>query len=198
MRYGFLDEAGDVGYSAGAAGHFVVVVMVVGNPDGLRKAVKKVRRDFGRHLKTASELKAAQNAPRITRRLLTRAVEAGFEALAVIVDKRKTAPPADPEDLYRDTCARAVREALERFGSLTLTLDKRYTTFKLQNQLNDTLAACMEGMSGIALATHYEDSERERALQVADAVACALFQKYERGDETLWRAIQGNVIEVRP
>ena len=198
MKYGFLDESGDVDFTAAATVNFVVVIVVVGRLRPLQIAVKKLRRDFGRHLKTVSELKASQNDPRITRRLLTRAVEAGFEALAVVVDKRKLVLPADPEDLYRDACARAVREALERFGSLTLTLDRRYRTFRLQSRLDEVLSACLMGLSGKTLAIHHENSEKERALQVADAVAWALFQKYERGDETLWQVIQGRVIEVGP
>lgn len=68
---------------------------------------------------------------------------------------------------------------------------------RLQRQLDRALAACMEGLSGKVLATHYEDSEKERVLQVADAVAWALFQKHEKGDETFWRIVQENVVEMK-
>ena len=47
------------------------------------------------------------------------------------------------------------------------------------------------------LAIHYEVSEKERVLQVADAVAWSLFQKHERHDETFWEVIQEHVHEVR-
>ena len=50
--------------------------------------------------------------------------------------------------------------------------------------------------SRTALAILHEDSTRERALQVADAVAWVLFQKYERRDETFWEIIQENVVVI--
>lgn len=51
-------------------------------------------------------------------------------------------------------------------------------------------------MTGVALAIEHEDSQKEKALQVADAIAWTVFQKHERGDETLWKVIQERVVEV--
>ncbi|MBI2504243.1 MAG: DUF3800 domain-containing protein [Candidatus Latescibacteria bacterium] len=197
MKYGFLDEAGDVGYTERATSTFIVAVVVVGNPEKLRKATERVRRIWRRHLRGASELKASRHLPRITGALLRYAMKVGFDAVAVVVDKSKASPPADPEELYRRACARAVEEALERFGSLSLTLDRRYTSMRLQELLEKALSAPLDHLAGKALAFHYQDSQRERALQVADAVAWTLFQKHERKDETAWRIIQGQVVEVR-
>ncbi|OGG46814.1 MAG: hypothetical protein A3F84_03470 [Candidatus Handelsmanbacteria bacterium RIFCSPLOWO2_12_FULL_64_10] len=55
MKYGFLDESGDVDFTAAATVNFVVVIVVVGRLRPLQIAVKKLRRDFGRHLKTVYE-----------------------------------------------------------------------------------------------------------------------------------------------
>lgn len=197
MKYGFLDESGNVGRGPGSSSHLIVAVVVVGNPERLRKAVVKTRKAFSRQVKEAAELKAMQNDPRITERLLTHAVEVGFEAIGVVADKSKFPSLLHPEDLYRSVCARAVREVLTRFGALSLTIDQRYTARKLQRQMDQMLTACIQDMRGIALAFNYQDSRREKALQVADAVAWTLFQKHERGDESLWRIIQERVTEVR-
>ncbi len=40
----------------------------------------------------------------------------------------------------------------------------------------------------------YEASESEKAIQVADAIAWAIFQRYERGNETFYRLIQEKII----
>ena len=197
MEFGFLDEAGDVAYSQGATSHFIVAVVVVGHPERLRKAVVRTRRTFGRQLKGASELKASHNVPRITERLLQHAARIGFESVAVVADKRLFSPPSDPEDLYRTACARAAREALQHFGALSLTLDRRYTSLKLQRRLDEALVASMADLEGVTLAIHYEVSEKERVLQVADALAWSLFQKYERHDETFWQLIQEHAREVK-
>ena len=55
----------------------------------------------------------------------------------------------------------------------------------------------MADLEGVTLAIHYEVSEKERVLQVADALAWSLFQKYERHDETFWQLIQEHVREVK-
>ena len=132
MKFGFLDEAGDVAYSQGASRHFIVAVVAVGHPERLRKAVVRTRRTFGRQLKGASELKASHNVPRITARLLQHAARIGFEGVAVVADKGTFSSPSDPEDLYRTACARATREALQRFGALSLTLDRTQTPAPLR------------------------------------------------------------------
>jgi hypothetical protein len=197
VRYGFLDEAGDVGYTPGATDHFIVVVIVVGYPERLRKAVRKTRKALGKRIRNIPELKAAGGDPRVTEKLLTHAVEIGFDTVAVVIDKRRFPQPRDHEDLYRYACARVVRESVSRFGSLTLTLDKRYTTPDLRRQLNDAIVREVEHLKESAvLVIEHEDSKDEQILQVADAVAWALFQRYERGEDSLWRIIQGNVTEV--
>jgi len=197
VKYGFLDESGNVGRGPGSSAHLIVVVVVVGNPERLRKAVVKTRKAFSQQVKDAPELKAIQNTPRITQRLLTHAVEVGFDAVGVVANKSKFTSLVHPEELYRNVCSRVVREVLTRFGSLSLTIDQRYTARKLQHQMDQMFTACVQDMRGIALAFNYQDSRREKALQVADAMAWTLFQKHERGDESLWRIIEERVIEVR-
>jgi len=197
VKYGFLDEAGDVAYTARATATFIVVVVVVGNPERLGKAVVKTRKAWRRHVRGMSELKASHQPVRLTGALLQHAVEIGFDAVAVVVDKSKTARPDNPEGLYRLACGRAVREALDRFGSLSLMLDRRYTSARPQHLLKQELVDALEKLPGKAVVIDYDDSQRSRALQVADAVAWSVFQKHERKDETTWQIIQGQVVEVR-
>jgi hypothetical protein len=196
VRYGFLDEAGDVGYSPGASGKFIVAVVVVGHPERLRKAVTKTRKALVWHLRDLPEMKATHNKPRINEKLLTRAVEIGFDAVAVVIDKTQFPRPQESEDLYRYACARAIREALERFGPLTVTLDKRDTTKDRRQKLDKVIYAVVEDLD-MPMELHHVESHEERVLQVADAVAWALFQKHVRGNETFWQIIRENITEVR-
>jgi len=196
VKYGFLDEAGDVGYGAGASGKFIVVVVVVGRPERLRKAVTKTRKALRKGLRNIPEMKAALGDPRLTQKLLTRAAEIGFDGVAVVINKGFFPRPQDIEDLYRYACVRAVREALEQFGPLTVTLDKRDKTEERRRRLNQAINASVEDLD-TPLSLQHVESHRERVLQVADAVAWALFQKHERGDETFWQIIRGKVVEVK-
>jgi hypothetical protein len=196
VQYGFLDEAGDVGYARGSSSHFLVVVLVTGQPERLRKAVTQTRKSLSKRRRNIPELKAARGSVRIVEKLLRRAHRIGFEAVTVVIDKRLFPQPQDVEDLYRYACTRVVREALRRFGALSLILDKRYTNPDLRRRLNQALAEGIEDL-GTALVLEHTDSETEYALQVADAVAWSLLQKYEHQDQRLWKIIEGRTIEVR-
>ena len=41
MKYGFLDEAGDVGYAGSSSTYLLIVIVVVRQPELLRKAVAR-------------------------------------------------------------------------------------------------------------------------------------------------------------
>lgn len=184
-------------YTARATATFIVVVVVVGSPERLGKAVVKTRKAWRRHVRGMSELKASHQPVRLTETLLEHAVKIGFDAVAVVVDKSRVAQPNDPEELYRTACGQALREALERFGSLSLKLDRRYTSARPQHLLTQALVGVLEELPGKAVVIDYDDSQRARVLQVADAVAWSVFQKHERKDETTWRIIQRQVVEVK-
>jgi len=74
-----------------------------------------------------------------------------------------------------------------------LTIDKRYTSRRLEERLVRALA---EEASQLPTGSfcRFVASEGERAIQVADAVAWAIFQKYERDDETFYQIIQDNIV----
>ena len=195
MRYGFLDESGDVAYTAEAGNILVVAVVVTNHPEALRKAVTKTRKALGKRARHLPELKAADSDPRLVRKLLAHAVGMGFDAVGVVLDKRQIPEPEDPEELYREACAVAARQVLQQWGSVSVILDRRYTKRQLREKLEQALEAGVEDL-GLTMVLRHEDSTRERALQVADAVAWALFQKYERQDATFWEIIRANVVVI--
>jgi hypothetical protein len=51
MKYGFLDESGDVGRAKGSSHNLVVAIIVTDNPARLRKVVAKTRRRLGKRRK---------------------------------------------------------------------------------------------------------------------------------------------------
>lgn len=195
-KYGFLDESGNTRYGSTDSRFLIVSLVVVGYPERLRKAVTKTRKSLGKRLRDLPELKAATGDPRVVHKLLGRAVEIGFDAVAVILDKNSFPQPLEPEDLYRYACSTVVRAALERCGPLSLILDKRYKTDRQRQQLEQAIRTGVEDADMIRDILH-EESHKERVLQVADAVCWSLFQRYERGNEEFWEVIRERVIEVK-
>jgi len=116
-----------------------------------------------------------------------------IEIVAVILDKQKAKRPREPEDWYRLACSRALQHCLERYPKFEVTLDRRYTNPHLQGRLVDAL---MHGAVDLnhSVAIGYAMSQQEKAIQVADAVVWAIFQKYERGDESFYQIIRERII----
>ena len=196
MKYGFLDEAGDVGYSEKSSRFLLIVILLTDHPQKLRRAVAKIRKGLGRKLKELPELKAYATPRRIVEKLLRMIAQMDVEIVASVVDKRGIRRPSDPEDLYRGACVEAIRACLRRAPNLSLYLDKRYTNRKLRDRQNQSIAEGIADMGATLVLQHIE-SERERAIQGADAVAWSLFQKYEHGDEGLFLLVKDKIVGER-
>ena len=89
---------------------------------------------------------------------------------------------------------RAVRHCVERHPRLELWLDKRYTKPAMRHRLEKTLREGMAGLPQQVVLLHQEDSRKQRGLQAVDHVAWALYQKYERGNDHLYRILEGKVV----
>jgi len=192
LKYGFGDEAGDVGWAARSTRYLVVAVILTDEPERLRRVVARIRRGMGKKLKQIPELKAYHTPRSGVTRLLRKVAKQDVEIIAAVWRKDEKARPGDPEDGYRHLCALAAKRCVGRYPQLSLVLDKRYTNARLRDLLVKTIIGGI-GDSAV-LVLQQSESRREKALQVADAVAWGIFQRYERGDMTFYDIIQGKII----
>lgn len=193
MAYGFLDEAGDVGAGPRSSSVLVVVVIVTGDPQSLRREVKKVRTRLGKKKRQIPEFKASQSDPAWNRKRLERLVKLDIEVVVVASEKTSRVLSSDSEELYRSLCARAVEECLRRFPELTLRVDKRHTNPVLRTDYDRALRNAVE-QSGRTFIIEHADSAQDPALQQADLVAWAFLQKYARGNDNFAAMIQDRVV----
>ena len=129
------------------------------------------------------ELKAIYTPPNQTLRLLDAIAREDVHIVAVVVDKRAVCKePADPEDWYRKAVALACWHCARRWPSLHITLDKRYTQRTLQEELEATIRADLDGLEAPSIPIEHRDSTTLPGLQLADFVAWAIARKYERGE----------------
>jgi len=135
---------------------------------------------MGKKLKQIPELKAYHTPRSGVARLLRKVARQDEEIVAVVWRKDERVRPRDPEDGYRHLCALAAKRCVERYSQLSLVLDKRYTNARLRDFSVKTIIGGI-GDSAV-LALQQSESRREKALQVADAVAWGVFQRYKRGD----------------
>ena len=194
MKYGFLDESGDVGYSEGSSHNLVVAIVITDNPAQLRKVTTKTRKRLNKRRKDIPEFKAFKTDVRIIRRLLRHAAKTECEIVAFVADKKVGGDLDDPEALYRQLCASVVRRCLERHPQLSLCVDRRYTNPHLREKQNRAILKEISSVQKAVLVVEHSESKNESALQVADAVAWALFQKYERGDDSFYMLVKDKIV----
>jgi DNA-binding FadR family transcriptional regulator len=194
VKVAILDEAGDVGYGESASAHFLVVAVVIGNVEMLRKIATRVRKRLDKRRRDIPEFKASKTDPRIIRNILAKIAAVECEIIIVAADKRKVPQADDLESLYRNLCACAARQCVERYGQVTLVLDKRYTHSGLTEKLVETISRSLENVAGVLAIEPPRDSQQERAIQVVDAVAWATFQRLERNNMSFYELVKSRVV----
>jgi len=107
LKEGVLDEAGDAGWAESASRYLIVTVVLTDNLHRLGKLATRARKRLGKRLKDIPELKARHTPRKIVARLLADVAASDVEIVAVILDKWQSSRPDDPEDWYRQACARA-------------------------------------------------------------------------------------------
>lgn len=193
LQYGYLDESGDVALFSGSR-YLVVAILITQDPRPIELHVKRARKSLGRKA-SAEELKAADLEMIVTERLLAALMDEDIEIVATIVDKRAILrPPQDTEEIYREAVAEAVKRCVERHPRLELWLDKRYTKPTLRDRLEKTIREGVADLTHQVILIHQEDSRKQKGLQAADHVAWALFQKYEREDDSLYQVIKSKIV----
>jgi hypothetical protein len=196
--WAFVDETGDVGHAPGSSRYLIVAVVLARNPRPLRKVVVKTRKHLRKKLKNIPELKAKRTPQKIVARLLQYVVELDVEIVTVILDKRTTPACSEPEDWYRLVCAEAVWPCFEKYGWLYLVLDRRYTDKERREKLNHSILArtlhLSQGPRAYMVEIEHSDSAQEKGVQVADAVAWSIGQKYEWGNGRLYEIIKDKII----
>ncbi len=204
--WGFADETGDVGRARGSSRYLIVAIVLTRHPDPLRKAVVKTRKYLGKKLRNVPDLKAKRSPKKVTARFLQYIAELDVEIVAVVLDKQIFPAHFDPEEWYRLVCAEAVRHCIERHEWLKLTLDRRYTTYKLRSRLSDSIFIQATKASGEAtrhlFSIEHGDSVQEKGVQAAEMLWSGAWDKNTSAGMTsctissktksLWKMFWGN------
>lgn len=192
MKHGFGDESGDVGWAKGSAHHLVIAVVLTDDPQQLRRTVARIRQGMRKGLKQLPELKAYHTPENVVSRLLRKVTEQDIEIVVLVWRKRRPTSLTDLEDGYRHLCSLAVKRCAERYPQLSLVLDRRYTNPRQRDRLVETITGDIGPQ--VVLVLQQSESRQEKALQIADAIAWSIFQKYERGDETFYDILSEKII----
>lgn len=188
-----FDEAGDTGQSARSSRYLVVAGIVCNSLQSLRRVVARTRKTLGKKLREIPELKAWHTPANVIVKMLNRLALLDIEVYAAILDKHSARPPQDREDWYRQVYCECVRLVVAHHPRMIMTMDRRYTKATLQDELVRSIVTSVE-RPGTTLLFIMANSQREKALQAADAVAWSIFQQYAHEDREFYSLIEGKII----
>ena len=90
--------------------------------------------------------------------------------------------------------SRAVQACAKLSPRLHVTLDKRYTHRRQQAALETAIRQDLVAVPENVVVIETRPSETVPVLQAVDCVAWALWQKYERNDDTYAQLLAGRVV----
>ncbi len=189
LFYAVMDEAGDTGFKRGASNYLVVAAIVCESIVPLRKIVERTRGTLTKRMKHAPELKASQIPDNIVLRMLHQLAALDVEIFVTVLDKNTAKRPTDAEEWYRNAFSACVSQTLAHHPSLVAIMDRRYSKSAHQEKLIRAVMERVERLNA-KFTLYVENSEREKAMQIADAVAWSILQKYSYEDIRFYRAIE--------
>jgi hypothetical protein len=194
IYYAFVDESGSTALSE--TSHILVVaVLGTGEPVEIRKVIRQFQKKDKPNL-LSGELKARKLKPTTIKKVLGRLAQSPIQIVAVIVDPTILShPPQDSEEIYRWAVSCAVFYMVERYPSLDIVLDRRYTKEPLRFELEKAIRKAIIGIPGQYVLIRQEDSSQQKELQAVDFLAWAFFQKYEKNDPQFYDLIASLVIK---
>ena len=191
--YAFLDESGTVGWPGGT--HFLVVALVETNqPRKLEMPVRRALKKYGPSLKVG-EIKAANFEEKAIKRLLEAIAGEDILIFTTIVDQSIIEhPPLEKEDIYRLAVTKNVYRLIENHPRMIISLDRRYTNERHRFELEAQIREGIQDLPQKFILISQDISTKRKELQAADAVAWAIFQKYEHKDLRFYNIISSKII----
>lgn len=196
LHYGFLDESGVVEEQAQKGRHFIVSIIVIGNPGELKHVIKRARQRMRGKYKTHQVFHAHKEDPGFIKLVLKELARQELNIVVGLWDKSRYHTVGDDEhNQYAQQVARTVVSALERWPQLSLTVHKRYTLPAEQIAMNRIIEKYAEEHSqgNRFLAIDHRTAVECRELELADAVAWAVFQKYNQHDPSFYDIIKEKI-----
>lgn len=192
-RVTVLDEAGDLS-PANPDPWMVIAALTVPRLRDLELAVRHVRKHLSPHLRATPEFKFHGASEKLRQRLLQRL--ARLETLEIdltLASQRRLSPEFSPDEHYFAAVAETVQRLRQRHPQLRLVLDKRYAKRATQDALTAVIRYAGRMQVG-RLEIEHKDSQTLAALQAADFVAGAFFQREARHIDAYAQILQLRVV----
>lgn len=195
LTYGFLDESPNL-TDKSAFFSVAIILTTDQNEKNYQSIFKRIRKnELKGKKKDIPELKFAHSTKRVRTKTLQAISKRSIKVSAFIIDKAGRAIPDTPEN-YGVVVGFAVSEALKKYPVIVLTVDKKYTKPKDQEEVEKTTLRVVGKVSkkGVLQFKEHADSRNNSILQMADFIAGAISYKYNLKDDAYCKIIE-NLIE---
>jgi len=196
MWRAYVDESGIIAISA-KMGHFMALVALVVRGDvDIKRIIKRARKRMGKKLRQRHQLHASRTDRAIVQSMLIDLANKEVEIFVVVIDKRETAGyMQDREELYNASMAQLIQRVLEHHPEIELTIHRRHGRLDFRKRLEQAILKRARIISQARIhAIQQLEARSCQELQIADAVAWAIFQKYSRGDARLYKIIKRKIV----
>ncbi len=188
FKYMYIDESGDLGFSAGSSKFLVISALVVDDYRALDHIIKNMRRNkFKKELAKMNELKAYKLYDSLRFHMLEKLnLVSGVKIFHIILEKRKVFSNYSKQDkhkLYNYIAGKLAKNILMSDVDVDIKIDKSKGNIFLQKDFNDYFKRMLEENSdGIKCKIEHSYSHSWSGLQFADLIAWCCFQKFENND----------------
>jgi len=193
MHYGFLDESGILEKKAKEGNYFVISVVLIANPTEIKNVIRIARKKVRGKFRTGTTFHAYKENKGFIKAVLRELAKKDVEVIVGVWDKRKKRSKTDKNELYRRLVAQTVNIAFKLYPKLDLVIHKRYTDLKFQRQLHEAIVKKIGDTGSGFMVTSQLDTSQRKELELADAVAYAVFQKYNRKKNEFYEIIKKRI-----
>lgn len=200
----FVDEAGDLGFSNRSGKYFVIVFVYTEDAQRIRVLIRRNLRELRLH---GFEFKFSRDMSQVRSFFLNEIGVLDFDAGVVACRKQdiKIEMRQDTFKLYnflvlnylvRDLASFNYRTAEfvfdRKYSPASITRFNEYAKWKLREVFQS------KGRLPPTATFRHAISGRDEGIQIADYIAGAVFQKFERGDDQWYKLIAGKIRYKQP
>lgn len=196
LHYGFLDESGILEKKSKTGNLFVITAVVVAYPSEINQVMKMSGRRAQPKFKRHKIFKANKEVAGFIKLVLQELSKKDVKIVIGVWDKKIKEPVTDKNALYIKLFAQTICVVADLYSNLSLVVHRRYTNPVIRNQLSRQVSEIVFKSNRKGFLSLDQKTEMEcRELEVADAVAWAVFQKYNNKKSEFYDLIKKRIIK---
>ena len=190
LKYIFIDESGDLGFSLKSSRFFIISALIVGDPFQIDRIIKNMRRNkFKKELSSINEIKANKSSPQIRKYLLEKINSiSDIKIFHVVLEKNKVKSnflKNNKHKLYNFIAGELAKNIIMNDIDFEIRIDKSKGKIFLINDFDLYFKKQFyKNSKNIGCQIFHSYSHNFSGLQLVDFIVWSIYQKFERNNPT--------------